>query len=488
MPEGFALSNNGWPLFISLFFSIFNTGSFFELVHLQRILSIIFSILTVIPIYYLASKLFNKSLALVAISLFIFDFRLIIDSVQGGNMPIFIFLTTLGLCLFFKTQKMIYLSFVIFALAAVVRYEGLLIFLPISIMYFIRFRKQKIKLFKYLIAISLALLILLPIAYLRIDNTGSDGFTNGFSAITSYYNNELLTGYSAQCPHDNPSCVTKMINDEPWTEPGKDNVTPFIIEGLSGLIKYFSWISIPVFFIFLIPSLFFILKNQSFRRINFETWTIIFSSLILLLPAFYAYGRHFEEARYLFIIFPFISILCLNGLNFERLKQSKFFILIMIGVILVISTGAISYKDMEFNNQYNREVFEISTHITNNVNGINYFYPESQFIKSAEAYEKWPDTLDINSRWSSHVFRTTNLIDSANYNSLIDFIKDSELKGLSHLYTDGKNFRNKIETDVFHNEQDYPYLIKEYDSKDKGLDYHVKIFKIDYEKFRMINE
>ena len=28
-----------------------------------------------------------------------------------------------------------------------------------------------------------------------------------------------------------------------------------------------------------------------------------------------------------------------------------------------------------------------------------------------------------------------------------------------------------------------PYLIKKFDSKDLGLKYHVKIFKIDYDKF-----
>jgi hypothetical protein len=38
--------------------------------------------------------------------------------------------------------------------------------------------------------------------------------------------------------------------------------------------------------------------------------------------------------------------------------------------------------------------------------------------------------------------------------------------------------------DVFENEKKYPYLIKEYDSKeDSNLNYHVKIFKINYENF-----
>jgi len=488
IPIGFTLDNNGWPVFLSLFFSIFNSSSFFELVHLQRILSISFSILTIIPIYYLSVRFFNKSLALIAISLYIFDFRLIIDSVGGGNISLFVFLITLGFCLFFKKQKMIYLAFVVFALAATVRYEGLAVFIPISIIYWIRFRKQKIPLLKYFIAILLAFLVLLPVAYVRIDSTGSDGFTSPISGVISYYNNELLTGYSAQCPHDNPSCIQKMINDESWTEPGKDNVTPFITKGFSGIIKYFSWISIPIFFIFLIPSLFFIIKKQSFRKIRYESWTLIFASIFLLFPAFYGYGRHFEETRYLFIVFPLISILCLNGINFKTVYQSKFLIFVIITIILTISIGAIIYKDMEFDNQYNREVFEIATYIVNNVDGINYFHPESQFIKTADAYKKWPETLDVAPRWTSHVLRETNLIDSANYNSLVEFIRDSEYKGLTHLYTDGKDFRNSIENDVFFNEQNYPYLTKQYDSKVNGLNYHVKIFKIDYEKFRSIDE
>ena len=45
-------------------------------------------------------------------------------------------------------------------------------------------------------------------------------------------------------------------------------------------------------------------------------------------------------------------------------------------------------------------------------------------------------------------------------------------------------FRNSIENDVFFNEQNYPYLTKQYDSKVNGLNYHVKIFKIDYNKIK----
>jgi len=34
--------------------------------------------------------------------------------------------------------------------------------------------------------------------------------------------------------------------------------------------------------------------------------------------------------------------------------------------------------------------------------------------------------------------------------------------------------------DIFKNEQNYPFLIKEYDSTENGFKYHLKLFKIDY--------
>ena len=34
--------------------------------------------------------------------------------------------------------------------------------------------------------------------------------------------------------------------------------------------------------------------------------------------------------------------------------------------------------------------------------------------------------------------------------------------------------------DIFNHENKYPFLVKEYDSKENGFNYHLKLFKIDY--------
>src|SRR3972149_237175 len=45
--------NNGWPFFLSLFFSIIPSNNFMDYMALQRFLTIGISVLTILPIYFL---------------------------------------------------------------------------------------------------------------------------------------------------------------------------------------------------------------------------------------------------------------------------------------------------------------------------------------------------------------------------------------------------------------------------------------------------
>ena len=73
----------------------------------------------------------------------------------------------------------------------------------------------------------------------------------------------------------------------------------------------------------------------------------------------------------------------------------------------------------------------------------------------------------------------------ARQESLEKYIKSSESKGLTHLVIDDSKSRAIFLNDVFNDEEKYPYLIKIFDSQENGYKYHVKIFKIDYGKFRL---
>ena len=80
-----------------------------------------------------------------------------------------------------------------------------------------------------------------------------------------------------------------------------------------------------------------------------------------------------------------------------------------------------------------------------------------------------------------------SMISSNEYNSLIEFIKENKKQGLSHIIIDNKDTRKMFLQDIFNNEMKYPYLIKKFDSNEKGFSYHVKVFEIDYKKFEEIN-
>ena len=70
-----------------------------------------------------------------------------------------------------------------------------------------------------------------------------------------------------------------------------------------------------------------------------------------------------------------------------------------------------------------------------------------------------------------------------NYTSLSAFIDFGKNEGLTHIVVDNNENRPQFLKDVYKNEEKFPYLTKIYDSSEEGYDYHLKIFKIDYEKF-----
>ena len=52
-PKGYTWPNNGWPTLLYVFFNLFNSENFFDFINIQRIVSFCFSVLTIIPVYYL---------------------------------------------------------------------------------------------------------------------------------------------------------------------------------------------------------------------------------------------------------------------------------------------------------------------------------------------------------------------------------------------------------------------------------------------------
>jgi len=109
LPLDYTPANNGWPIFLSFFFHMFDSNNFMDYMALQRLVTVTLSILTIIPLYFLCRKFFSEKFALVGIAIFAFEPRIIQNSVFGVTEPLFILLVTTSIVCFL-TRNFLYPS------------------------------------------------------------------------------------------------------------------------------------------------------------------------------------------------------------------------------------------------------------------------------------------------------------------------------------------------------------------------------------------
>ncbi len=440
------LINNGWSLFLSIFFSMFHSNNFLDYMVLQRLVSISISVLTIIPVYLLIRRFFEPKYALIGVFLFVFDPRIIQNSLLGITEPLYIILVTSSIFFFLSNRiTMIYLSFGIAALCAQIRYEGIMLFFMLSIMFFVRQRKEKKIIIKYVICITIFVLVLLPMAYVRTITVGSDGITDGLTSG--------VIVYGIEASENDGNGLIGMLS--------------YIFTGIQSLIKYLGWIMIPYFLFFVPLGTLIILKKR-----NSKNLTIILTIIVLLVPALYAYSRGIQETRYLYVLYPIFCVLSIYAIKFFEEKIKKIFLVIIIGVI-VSSVIFLNIKTDDY--EHEREAFEIAKHIQNSTNGMNRYDSESKYVRVVGMIDEFP-------LLSSSVSFGPKLFDPDSQ-SLQEFIENNRNEGLEHLVVDGKINREEFLNKIFMNDKEYEYLTKVFDSKELGYKYHVKIYKINYEKY-----
>ena len=484
---GYSFPNNGWPVFLSLFFSLANFENVLQYMDLQRCIAITISILTMIPLYFLCTKFFGKYFSLLGTALFAFQPRIIENSLLGGNEPLFLFLVVCTLALFLnKNIKMIYISFAIAGLLSLVRYEGLLILIPMTIVFFYRFRFSKITVAKYAIAIGLILLILLPMAHIRIETLGYDGLLSNIIAGPKYIQDTVSTG------------EVFWENLEMNQVSGMEKTFYFIQNGVENLVKNLGKSLVPTFS-FLAPiGIFFLCRKLDYKKI-----TLIITLAVFLLPAFYIYSRGFGDLKYLFVLFPIFSVVSMFTLRriFIRSNESsKIFVVFLTG-FLIFSLGYLVYFSPDL--EHEQEALEIATIIKDTTKKVNGYYPEGVYlihlIKNSDL-EEFPvfstdrpsatDKFVSNTDWLEYLddpegknIESLLAGDIKEIDSVEDYIKFGKKVGLTHLVTDGKSAQPRILNDIFYNEKNYPYLLKQFDSTEHGFNYHMKIYKIDFHLF-----
>jgi hypothetical protein len=449
-PEGYNFPNNGWPAFLSIFFSLYNSENFLNYMMLQRYLSITISVLTLIPVYLLCTRFFNKVYSLIGASLFVLEPRIIQNSLFGITEPAYILLGSLALFLFLsKKMTPIYAAFGVIALFSLVRYEGLYVVVPLSIMFFIRFRKDRKVILKYLIAIMIFLLVLLPMTYIRITTTGNDGLTYHAIESPSAYYRGSLSGYS-----------------------GMPAFTDLVFKSLTNFSMYLIWVMIPVFGFF-VPSgaiLF-------FKKWNYEKTTVLLFAIFLILPALYAYSRGFQDTRYLYVMFPIFSILSLYTIKKINEKFRNFNLIRIIVIIFTLIISLLFLEHKNFDYEHELEAFKIAELVAINAKGVNNYFPEAKYVSVSVLSEyKFPVL-------SSSVSKEPKLFTIDGFETLEEFIEGYRDQGLTHLVVDNSEKRPDFLRRVFLDEKSYPYLIKEFDSHENGFTYYVKLYRINYDEF-----
>ncbi len=461
-------ANNGWPSFLSLFFSLMKSDNFLDYMTMQRCLTVVVSILTAIPVYLLCTRFFSRFYSLIGAALFLFDPRIMLNSLNGLTEPFFILLIISSFYLFLnKNIRYVWISFGVLALSSLVRFESLLLIVPFSIMYFARFKKEKQMFPKYLCAICFFVLILLPMAYIRTETTGQDGLLSNLFAGQQYISKHVIQG----------------IPDDDDPIPGTDNqnkLSSFAKIAIFNLTNYTARMLIPILVFFVPIGFFLIVKNKNYMDKDKKILSMIFFTLVLLIPAFFAYGRGIQEMRYLFMIMPLFYLISIYSSKkfIYRFTPKRIGLVLIITSVIFASFLFLEYKKTDYNHE--RESFAISEEIVKVANGIN-IYSENKYIKVAEIAQKWPILPKPNI--SGHVSLDTIKIPANNYNSLEEFIIDSRSKGLTHLVIDDSNDNPEFLKDLLINEEAYPYLTKIYDSADYNMKYHAIIYKINYDKF-----
>ena len=447
--------NTGWSSFLSIFFMIFSSDNYLDYMNLQKYLGVIMSVITIIPMYYLSKVFIEKKYAMVATILFTFNPRIVENSTLGITEPMYIFAIVLMLYTFFQHGKNYpYITFGIIGIISTIRYEGVLLFIPISLLYFYRFKFSKKIILKYSIAVTIFLLIIISWGTMKIDLTGMDGITSHVSAGPIYY-----------------SIIMKDSQDP------NEAIINFLKTGIINMFKFLGLATLPLL-TFLIPLGIYTMISKG----KLSNFLILFSIvLVLLIPAFYAYSRNFQEVKYLLVIFP---IFCIFSSFFirnitEKIKYKKSFLILFIGIIIVSTIGFIEYKNADDVNQI--EVYEFSKIVYSTVSITNYFphaeYLDSMRMKSLEEFPILRNDLPTGIR----ILYTDY---SIKYDNIEEFIEKNRINGLTHIIVDKGDSRTDIFDDIFLNEKKYTYLTKIYDTFDNRYkDYHAKVFEIDYDEF-----
>ncbi len=445
-----------WPLFLSGFFSVIQFDEIINYMNTIRMVSICISSISILLIFKISQKFIKDKYALFVAALFAFDPSLIQNSILGIREPMFILL---GMISFYyaihKNEKFLLLAFFFAGLSFDTRINAIAIPIFLCIFIIIRYKSFK-KIIKW-IAIGLMIFV----------------FTS-FPHILIPLEQEKIP-FLAYVIDISETVAERKISPSTYSDEGQTNIlSTAIIRELIHFIR----ISLPFAGIFGIMGL--LLWS---RERDFKFYAIISSLIVILLIAFPMYFKS-AEYRNLLLASPLLFILAGVGLEkkLEKVEFKKTILLVLVIVLFISSIIMINSLD----NRNKMEMVEKENIAKNIVNEFTGRFMGDLFSNISHnipnvihgGVENTSETLYYNENISI-------TIQSVPIDSVELLIYESERLKVDYLTIDNRiDNRYPIFEEIFNNESEYKFLEKQLEYSSDKIDFHVKIFKINYESYK----
>ena len=338
---------SGWPLFVSIFYTLFESENFYVYSNIIRILSISVSTITIPIIYIVARKFFDQRYSVVCASLIAFEPHLIYNSGFGLSEPLFLLVVLISFYFILnKDTKFIIPSLIFTGISWWLKLDGFFIFFIISIIYFITFRHKKNKIRNFLIGLLLFMIIISPMLIQKYEQFG-DPFYSYYGDVMFAGSYEDLLGENTK--FNNSSSLEYIENNDIFLF-----VENFFLSGIYNIFILLGKISFPYLMILIPFGIFFSFRafdqDSQYVKANWIFLIVAVLSMVITIAIV-------PERRYLFHLFPFLIIFAtipiqrlieygLSTFSFSQ-KQKNVSLLIILGIIIILSSTFMLRYDSE---------------------------------------------------------------------------------------------------------------------------------------------
>ncbi len=488
----------GWSIFISPFFHMTDSNNFLDYVNIARGLGLSISIITIIPMYALSRKFFDAKYSLCAVGLFAFEPHLNHVSGLGMTEPLYILAIILSLYFILnKNSNYSYLSFLTIGLLWWVRWNGIVMLLIASIIFFTNFKKTPKLFLKYFACLAICLIVVSP---MLIERNGQFGSPLFFSQ-----NEHMFTGEYATIMAENMMGVEYSAFDYVDDHGFGKFIEKFVFLGIYNLLFTLFKMSLPYLIFFLPFGILFSLRSfdQEKKYIR-SNWILILISL----GAFIFYFAIMPEKRLIYHVYPFLIILA--AISLQRLveyglptfsfneKQKKICLVgIMCTVLLLSSLYTLRYEvpDPILSNEEILFAETLENKFDGKILDAGYTLKGLYYVHVMDPDGVFKNYKITQNSGAYYMFEfnseNVNLMPTMLYaKSLEDFIEVSYEYELNYISINKKDvilFYPYLD-EIYENEDKFPYLTKVFDTENEGFEkLKVKVFEIDYKKFYQLN-